>query len=270
MSGLFQPFVDNAFMRHALLAGVLVSILCACVGTFMVLRGLAFVGDALAHGVLPGIAIATLIGAPAFAGAAVGALVMMGGVNVVQRRTRLSPDTAVGLLFVGMLSLGVIITSRSASFSGDITHILFGEILSVDTAHLVWIGVTAFVVGVTTWALRRPFLLLSIDNDLEWAAKFAPLARESRHHRMVWVSNWNGMLPLPPNCEVALIDSAPDGSRVPLIEGLRSRVPAKITSSIREPRRDLALCSPSTQLMASLRLDFPQPFGPTMAVTPEP
>ena len=129
MNELFGPFVDNEFMRHALLAGVLVSILCACVGTFMVLRGLAFVGDALAHGVLPGIAIAMLVGAPAFAGAAVGALVMMGGVNVVQRRTRLSPDTAVGLLFVGMLALGVIITSRSASFSGDITHILFGEIL---------------------------------------------------------------------------------------------------------------------------------------------
>lgn len=166
MNELVRPFVDNEFMRHALLAGVLVSILCACVGTFMVLRGLAFVGDALSHGVLPGIAIATLIGAPAFAGAALGALVMMGGVNVVQRRTRLSPDTAVGLLFVGMLALGVIITSRSASFSGDITHILFGEILSVDTAHLAWIGVTAVVVGVTTWALRRPFLLLSIDNDL--------------------------------------------------------------------------------------------------------
>lgn len=166
MSELFRPFVDNEFMLHALLAGVLVSILCACVGSFMVLRGLAFVGDALAHGVLPGIAIAMLAGAPAFAGAALGALVMMGGVNLVEKRTRLSPDTAVGLLFVGMLALGVIITSRSSSFSGDITGILFGELLAVNSTQLAWIGVAAVCVGVVTWLLRRPFLLLSIDNDL--------------------------------------------------------------------------------------------------------
>ena len=131
MSTLFGPFIDNEFMRNALLAGVLVSMLCALVGTWVVLRGLSFVGDALAHGVLPGIAVAMLMGAPTFAGAAVGALVMMGGVNVVQKRTRLSADTAVGLLFVGMLALGVVILSRLESYAGSLTTILFGDILGV-------------------------------------------------------------------------------------------------------------------------------------------
>ena len=172
MSTLFGPFIDNEFMRNALLAGVLVSMLCALVGTWVVLRGLSFVGDALAHGVLPGIAVAMLMGAPTFAGAAVGALVMMGGVNVVQKRTRLSADTAVGLLFVGMLALGVIITSRSSSFSGDITRILFGELLGVSHVQLAWTAVVVVLVAAATWLLRRPFQLLCIDDDLAETSGF--------------------------------------------------------------------------------------------------
>ena len=94
-------------MRHALYAGILVSLICAVAGTFVVLRGLAFVGDALAHGVLPGIATALILGISGVIGAMVGAAVMMGGVHLVTRKLRLSGDTSVGLLFVGMLALGV-------------------------------------------------------------------------------------------------------------------------------------------------------------------
>ena len=90
MDVLLDPFLSNAFMQRALLAGVIVSIACAVVGTFVVLRGLAFIGDALAHGVLPGIAGALLLGLPGMLGAAVGALVMIGGVSLVTRRSRLS------------------------------------------------------------------------------------------------------------------------------------------------------------------------------------
>ena len=117
-------------MLRALGAGILVSISCAIVGTFVVLRGLAFIGDALAHGVLPGVAIALIIGVPGIVGAAAGALVMIGGVSVVTSRSRLSSDSAIGLLFVGMLALGVVIVSRSTTFSGDLIRILFGEILA--------------------------------------------------------------------------------------------------------------------------------------------
>lgn len=181
MNDLFAPFVDNEFMRNALVSGVLVSILCACVGTYVVLRGMSFVGDALAHGVLPGIAVAMLIGAPTVAGAAVGALVMMGGVNVVQRRTRLSSDTAIGLLFVGMLALGVIITSRSASFTGDITRILFGELLGVGRAQLWWTFGVLVAVAAVTWVFRRPFQLLCIDDDLADTSGF----RSGRHNALM-------------------------------------------------------------------------------------
>src|SRR5512146_1436206 len=106
MNGLVEPFLNNAFLMRALVAGVLVSISCAIVGTFIVLRGLAFIGDALAHGVLPGVALAILLNMPGILGAAIGALVMIGGISLITQRSRLSSDTAIGLLFVGMLALG--------------------------------------------------------------------------------------------------------------------------------------------------------------------
>ncbi|MEX1294795.1 MAG: zinc ABC transporter permease AztB [Candidatus Limnocylindrales bacterium] len=165
MEYLLDPFLNNAFMTRALLAGVVVSIACAVVGTFVVLRGLAFIGDALAHGVLPGIAAAILLGLPGMLGAAVGALVMIGGVSLVQRRSRLSSDTAIGLLFVAMLALGVVIISASDAFQGDLVAILFGQILGTSWEQIaIMVGATALVIGVSAVA-ARPFMLLSFDPE---------------------------------------------------------------------------------------------------------
>lgn len=166
------PFLDNEFMRLALLAGFVTAVICAIAGTFIVLRGLAFIGDALAHGVLPGIAAATLLGVSTIVGAAVGAAVLVGGVGLITRRTRLSSDTAIGLLFVGMLALGVIMTSRSESFAGDLTRILFGELLGADSSQLAWMIGSTMVVGVVTYVCRRPFMLLCISRDLTRANGF--------------------------------------------------------------------------------------------------
>lgn len=170
---LIAPFTDNRFLLHALLAGVLVAMVCGIAGTFVVLRGLAFVGDALAHGVLPGIATALLLGVPGVVGAAVGSVIMMGGVNLITRRSRLSGDTAIGLLFVGMLGAGVLIISRSRSFTGDLTRILFGEVLGVSTSDLWWQAVALGAVAVLAWVARRPFLLLCVDEDLTETSGFA-------------------------------------------------------------------------------------------------
>ena len=170
---LFGPFVDNEFLRQSLYAGILVSAICAVAGTFVVLRGLAFAGDALAHGVVPGVAAALLFGFSGVLGAAIGAGVMMSGVSVVTRRYRLSGGTAIGLLFVGMLALGVIIQSRSASFAGDLTNILFGEVLGVSNSDLVWQFIALLAVSVTAWLCRRPFLLLSVDDGLAETSGFS-------------------------------------------------------------------------------------------------
>lgn len=178
MSWFVTPFTDNTFMMRALMAGVLVAALCAVAGTFVVLRGLAFIGDALAHGVLPGVAGALLLGAPGIVGAAVGSAVMIGGVSIITHRTRLSSDTAIGLLFVGMLALGVIIVSRSDSFNGDIIRILFGEILGIDAADLLVLVVATAVIAVLAAVLARPFLLLCFDPEQADVAGFSA----SRYH----------------------------------------------------------------------------------------
>jgi zinc/manganese transport system permease protein len=168
-----NPFTQNGFLVQAFLAGLLVSIACAIAGTFMILRGLAFIGDALAHGVLPGIAVAFLVGFPGILGAAIGAAFMIGGITLITQRSRLSSDTAIGLLFVGMLSLGVIIVSRSNSFSGDLTRILFGEILGI-TPQAVFVQLAATVVIIIIAVVcARPFLLLSFDPEQAQVAGFS-------------------------------------------------------------------------------------------------
>jgi ABC-type Mn2+/Zn2+ transport system permease subunit len=170
---LVDPFANNEFMRLALFGGILVACTCAIAGTFVVLRGLAFVGDALAHGVLPGIATAMLLGFSGILGAAVGAAVMMGGVSIVTRKFRLSGDTAIGLLFVGMLALGVMITSRSTSFVGDLARILFGELLGINSTDLAWQFIALVIVGLIAFVSRRPFLLLSVDDGLARTSGFS-------------------------------------------------------------------------------------------------
>jgi ABC-type Mn2+/Zn2+ transport system permease subunit len=173
MNIFITPFSSNSFMLNALLAGVLVSIACGIIGTFIVLRGLAFIGDALAHGVLPGIALALLLGFPGILGATIGALVMIGGISLITRRTRLSSDTAIGLLFVGMLALGVVIVSRSNSFSGDLVRVLFGEILGIAPSAL-WIQLAAtLVILVTVIVCARPFLMLCFSPEQAQVAGFS-------------------------------------------------------------------------------------------------
>ena len=125
MSWLTEAFEPN-FMRTALLGALLAVVVCSLVGTWVVLRGLAFIGDALAHGVIPGVALAQIWGLSVIGGALVSALVMAGGITLVNRRSRVGDDTAIGLLFVGMLALGVVIISAASVSSSTISTRLMG------------------------------------------------------------------------------------------------------------------------------------------------
>lgn len=157
------PF-EVTFVQRALWGGVLVSLICALAGTWVVLRGMAFLGDAMSHGMLPGIALASLLGGNLLVGAAVSAAVMALGVSAVGRSPRLSQDTSIGLLFVGMLSLGVIIVSRSQSFAVDLTGFLFGDVLAVRPADLAVLG-GALVVALAVSVLGyRAFVALAFDE----------------------------------------------------------------------------------------------------------
>ncbi len=165
MIGWFSEAFSPEFMQRALLAGLLASAACSVVGTWVVLRGLTFLGDALAHGVVPGLALALLWGFSPILGAFVAALAMSGAVTLVTRRTRVREDTGIGLLFVGMLALGVVIISRSASFATDVTSLLFGDVLGVTTADLRGQALGVAVVVVTSTVLYRPFLALTFNEE---------------------------------------------------------------------------------------------------------
>jgi ABC-type Mn2+/Zn2+ transport system permease subunit len=162
---LIDPFVQSVTMQRALAAGTFAAIACGLVGTWVVLRGMTFIGDALAHGVLPGLAIATIVGFNPTIGAFLSAGVMVGGISLVGRRARLNEDAAIGLLFVGMLALGVLIVSRSRSFAGDLTGFLFGGITSVTRGDLVLGGVVAAGTLVVAVVGYRAFLVLSFNRD---------------------------------------------------------------------------------------------------------
>jgi zinc/manganese transport system permease protein/manganese/iron transport system permease protein len=164
MDWLLTP-LQPAFMQRALVAGVLAALVAAMVGTWVVLRGLSFMGDALAHGVLPGIALGVLWGFDLTLGAAVSAVAMVAGISLVHRYSRLNEDVGIGLLFVGMLAAGVVIISRTSSYTGSLTGILFGDTLGATIGDIVLLGVTLSLVLAATALFYRPFLVLSFNEE---------------------------------------------------------------------------------------------------------
>lgn len=164
MSWLLDPF-EPEFMHRALVAGALAVLASSVVGTWIVLRGLTFLGDALAHGVIPGLALAVLWGFDLTIGAAASSALMVGGVTLVGRRSRLGEETGIGLLFVGMLALGVIIVSRSRSFTTEVTGLLFGDVLGVTWSDVRVQAVATAAVVVIGVAGYRPFLALAFNSE---------------------------------------------------------------------------------------------------------
>lgn len=161
-------------MGRALVAGILAVVSTSVIGTWVVIRGLTFMGDALAHGVLPGITLAFMWGIDVRLGAIASALVMVAGIGVVNRRARLPEDTGIGLLFVGMLALGVIIISRQRSYSGDLTRFLFGDVVGATSADLVTaLAAAAVVVGLVALSYR-PLLALSFNAEKAWSLGLRP------------------------------------------------------------------------------------------------
>lgn len=160
---LTDPF-QLELQRRALLGGILAGLMCSVVGTWLVLRGMSFFGDAFVHGVVPGIAAAVVLDVEPFIGAAVAAAVMVAGIELVNRQTALREDTAIGLLFVGMLALGVVIISSIDSYTGSLTSILFGDSLGVTKEDLIGQAILAAIIVLASTTLYRPFLAMAFDR----------------------------------------------------------------------------------------------------------
>ncbi len=159
-----EPFALG-FQQRALIGGILAGLMCAVVGTWLVLRGMSFFGDAFTHGVVPGIAAAVLWDVNPMLGAAVAAVVMLYLIEMIDRHTRLGKDTSIGLLFVGMLGLGVVIISKVDSYTGSLTTILFGDALGVSREDLIRQSVLGVGVVAASLALYRPLLALSFNEQ---------------------------------------------------------------------------------------------------------
>ena len=159
-----SPF-ELAFQQRALLGGILAALMASTVGTWLVLRGMSFFGDAFVHGVIPGVAAAVVLDINPLLGAAVAAAVMVAAIELVQRKTILGEDTSIGLLFVGMLALGVVIISQLDSYAGSLTSILFGDALGVSNADIVSQLIVLAAVLVISLVLYRPLVALSLNRD---------------------------------------------------------------------------------------------------------
>jgi ABC-type Mn2+/Zn2+ transport system permease subunit len=166
---LVKP-LSYAFMQRGLIAAVLVGIVCAVVGTYVVLRGMAFFGDALAHTILPGVAVGYLISGGAretlFWWALGTSVVASLGIGAITKNARIKEDTAIGVIFAGMFALGIAIISTVRSYAVDLSHFLFGDILGVTSQSLLWMFIFGGLVLLLIVAFYKEFLTISFDPVL--------------------------------------------------------------------------------------------------------
>lgn len=162
---LMTPLAYN-FMQRGMLAAVMVGVLCAILGCYVVLRSMAFLGDAMAHAVLPGVAIAYLLGGNLVFGALAAAVVVALGIGFFSRKGQIKEDTAIGILFTAALALGIALISSIRTYAVDLSHILFGNVLGVSETDLWITAVMGGAILVATLLAYKPFLLISFDPVL--------------------------------------------------------------------------------------------------------
>ncbi len=193
MSELIHFFVEPftyPFMVRGLIAVVLVGVTCSTIGTYVVLRGMAFFGDALAHAILPGMAVGYLISggatAPLFWWALGTAVLAAFGIGAVRRGARLKEDTAIGIIFAGMFALGIALISTVRSYAVDLTHFLFGNVLAVSRSDLWLTGAFSAAVLLVVVALYKEFLVISFDRTLATTLRLP--ARFLNHLQLVLIA----------------------------------------------------------------------------------
>ena len=165
MNWIIEP-LNYAFMQRSLAAALIVGAVCSIIGCYVVLKSMAFMGDAMAHATLPGVAVAYLLQGNLMIGALVTAVIVALGIGYFSKEGTIKEDTVIGIVFSFALALGVMLISSIRSYAVDLSHILFGNLLGVSVQDLWITGILAGVVIVTILALYKPFLVLSFDPIL--------------------------------------------------------------------------------------------------------
>ena len=152
-----------AFMGRGLLAAVMVGVLCSVIGCYVVLRSMAFLGDAMAHAILPGIAIAYLLKGNLTIGALIAAVVVALGIGAFSQRGTIKEDTAISIMFTAALALGIALISSIRTYAVDLSHILFGNVLGVSPSDLWLTAILGVVILIITLICYKPFLVITFD-----------------------------------------------------------------------------------------------------------
>lgn len=166
---LFQWLVDPLqyqFMQRALFEVVLMGVTCGLIGTYVVLRGMAFIGDALAHAIFPGVVIAFLMRVSFFVGALVFGLLTAFTIGALARNRRVSEDTAIGVLFAGMFALGIVLISTVRGYTTDLASFLFGNIVSVGVEDMLASTIVGLVVLGALVLFHKELVLVAFDTDM--------------------------------------------------------------------------------------------------------
>jgi manganese/iron transport system permease protein len=169
LNWLLTP-LQYPFMQRGMLAAILVGVVCAVLGSYVVLRGMAFFGDALAHSILPGLAVGYLVSGGAreslFWWGLVTAVVSSIGIGALTRNARVKEDTAIGIVFAGMFALGIALISSVNSYAVDLSHFLFGDVLGVRSSDLLLTAVFGGLILALIFAFYKEFMVLSFDPVL--------------------------------------------------------------------------------------------------------
>jgi manganese/iron transport system permease protein len=173
--GFVADPLSYGFMQRGLVAAVLVGVVCSVMGTFVVLKGLAFIGDAVSHAAFPGLVVAYIIGAPLYIGGAIAAVATALAIGLVSRRSRLRFDTSVGVLFAGTFAFGVMLFSTIEGYVTDLLGYLIGNVLGIGFGDLVQVAVLGSIVLAIVLAVRKELLFATFD-PLGAAASGLPVA----------------------------------------------------------------------------------------------
>jgi manganese/iron transport system permease protein len=156
---------DLAFLPKALAVAVMSSVVCGVVGSYVVLRGMAFIGDAVAHAVFPGLAVAFVAGGNLVIGGSVAGVATAILVAVFSQNRRLKEDSVIGILFVAAFALGVVVISQAPGYAGSLQQFLFGSITGIPTSDLYVVGGTGLIVLLAVFLLHKEFVTVSLDRE---------------------------------------------------------------------------------------------------------
>jgi len=167
---LSAPFTYE-FIQRGFIASVIVGTICSVIGCYVVIRSMAFMGDAMAHAILPGVAIAYILNGNLTLGALIASIIIALGIGQLSKLGKLKEDTSIGILFSAFLALGVLIISSIRTYAVDLSHILFGNILGVSKSDLIFTAITAFFILLFILIFYKEFLIISFDRVYAKAVK---------------------------------------------------------------------------------------------------